>query len=77
MESALSLGRLGPMTDKDFHKKLEELVKKAGRPNFAIYGYQKANGEFEMNVAAHKVPLKTMLQGLLHVLQSIVDQTIK
>lgn len=65
------------MRDNDFHKQLAALTKKFGKPNFVIYGWQKDDGEFEMDIAAHKVPLKTMIQGLLHVLQSIVDQTIK
>ncbi len=65
------------MATKDFNKELTALTKKFGKPNFVIYGFESEEGEFEMNFAVHKVPLKTVVQGLLHVLNSIVDQTIK
>ena len=65
------------MPQPDFHKELAALTKKFGKPNFVIYGFDAGDGEFEMNFAVHKVPLKTVIQGLLHVLNSIVDQTIK
>lgn len=64
------------MATKDFHKELEALTKRFGKPNFIIYGWQEGK-EFDVSFSTHKVPLKTVIQGILHVLQSIVEQTMK
>lgn len=64
------------MATKDFHKELNELTKKFGRPNFVVYGWQEGD-KFEVSFSVHKVPLKTVIQGLIHVLSSIVEQTIR
>ncbi len=64
------------MSAKDFHKELETLTKKFGKPNFVVYGWQEGD-KFEVSFSMHKVHLKTVIQGLLHVLNSIVEQTIK
>ena len=65
------------MTNASFPKDIEATSKKCKKPHFIVYGCEGEDGELSMNIIMAKVSLKTVVQALLHIIDSIVDQTMK
>lgn len=62
---------------KNLPKDIDGVSKKFKKPHFIVYGFEGDDGELEMNIVMRKMSLKTIVQALLHIVDSIVDQTMK
>lgn len=65
------------MADPSFQEKLKALTESFGQPNFIIFGWQDAEGKVSLTYALHKMKLKAALSGMLEVVKTIINKSLK
>jgi len=64
------------MNSSDFHLKLAEAAKAAGKPNFVIYGWYDEENKLKVSWAFHEMKAKAVVLGATEAIQMITEKNL-
>ncbi len=64
------------MSTSDFHLKLAEAAKAAGKPNFVIYGWYDEENKLKVSWAFHEMKAKAVVIGATEAIQMITEKNL-
>lgn len=65
-----------PMNPSDFHLKLAEAAKAAGKPNFVIYGWYDEGNQLKVSWAFHEMKAKAVILGATEAIKAITEKNL-